>query len=65
MATMRGYYLEEFDRATNNLEMCLTHLARIVEAYKEAHPEVSNPVKECGDAIVIIAETLIKIKETI
>lgn len=65
MATKRGYYLEEIDRAISNLEMALTHIARVVEAYKEAHPDISDAAKSCGDGIVVIGETLQQIHEMI
>lgn len=65
MATKRGYYREELMRATKNLEMALTHLHRVREAYKEAHPEVSLQVSAVGDGLVIAAELLEKIHESI
>ena len=65
MATQRGYYREEMERAIANLEMALTHLSRVVAAYQEAHPEVSDPIKACGDGIVAIAEVIQQIHETV
>ncbi len=65
MATARGYYREELQRAIDNLEMALTHLARVVDAYKEAHPEISDKVLECGNGLVMIAEIIRSIHESI
>ncbi len=65
MATKRGYYKEELRRAVDNIEMSLTHLDRLVKAYGEAHPDISEMVKACGDALVMVAENLNKINESI
>lgn len=65
MATKRGYYREELERAVDNLEMALTHLSRVVAAYAAAHPDISAQVKMAGDAIVEIALVLKKIHDTI
>lgn len=65
MATQRGYYKEELKRSVDNIEMALTHLDRVINAYKEAHPEISDLVQACGDALVMVADNLNKINETI
>lgn len=65
MATKRGYYKEELDRSIANLEMALTHLTRVMEAYSEAHPDISEQVAKCGEALVIIAETIASINKSI
>lgn len=65
MATQRGYYKEELDRAIKNLEMSLTHLSRVIEAYSEAHPDIAAKVAECGEGIVTIAEVIASINEVI
>lgn len=65
MATMRGYYKEELARSINNIEMALLHLTRLVDAYNKDHPDISEALSECGDALVIIAETIAKVRETI
>jgi hypothetical protein len=65
MATKRGYYREELERAVDNLEMCLTHLARVVTAYDKDHPEISVTVKNVGDVIVEAASVLNKVHESI
>lgn len=65
MATRRGYFLEELQRAKENLEWSLTHLARIVEAYQEPHPEIANQATEIGNAIVMIADAIQKLHDSI
>jgi hypothetical protein len=65
MATKRGYYLEELTRSVDNIEMSLTHLARVIDAYKDPHPEISQAVAECGNVLVKVAENILKIKEAI
>lgn len=65
MASKRGYYKEELRRSIDNIEMALTHLTRVIEAYNKDHPEISNPVSECGNALVLVGETLGKIEESI
>lgn len=65
MATKRGYYREELERAVDNLEMALTHIARVVTAYQEAHPEVSQVAESAGNAIVEVAIVLKKLHESI
>ncbi len=58
MATRRGYYREELERAVANIEMSLTHLARVIEAYEPQHPEVSANVLEIGNALTTLAELI-------
>jgi hypothetical protein len=65
MATQRGYYREELERTITNLEMALTHIARVVEAYQEAHPEISDKAAECGNALLMVAEVIQSIHESI
>lgn len=65
MATQRGYYKEELRRSIDNIEMALTHLARVVAAYQEAHPDIAKSVRECGDALVTVGEVITKIEERI
>lgn len=65
MATKRGYYREEIRRTIDNLEMGLTHLARLVDAYKDPHPELAEAFKQVGDALVLCAETLQKLHDTV
>ncbi len=65
MATARGYYKEELDRSIANLEMALTHLARVIDAYKEHHPDIAEKIKECGDGLVMIAEIIRSVNESI
>ncbi len=65
MATKRGYYREEMLRAIANIEMALTHLSRIIEAFTPQHPEIASQIKELGDALVGIAEILGAIRDRI
>ncbi len=65
MATKRGYYREELERAVDNLEMALTHLSRIIDAYKDAHPEIAQTVFMTGEGLVTAAEVLKKIHDQI
>lgn len=65
MATKRGYYRGEIIRAIDNLEMALTHLVRVRDAYEKAHPEVSERVQAVGDGLVIAAEVLKALHEMI
>lgn len=65
MATTRGYMLQELDRANVNIEMALTHLARVIAAYEKYHPEISEQVRTCGDALVTVAETIKSIHDSI
>ncbi len=58
MATERGYYRAEMERAINNIEMALTHIARIVEAYRMAHPDISSQANEIGEALVLIGDAI-------
>lgn len=65
MATQRGYYKEELVRSVSNIEMALTHLTRVISAYAEPHPEIAEPIAQIGDLLVMAAETIAKINETI
>ena len=65
MATQRGYYREEMERATNNIEMALTHLTRVMDAYRDAHPDISEAIKQCCDAIVMVGETVLSIHDSV
>lgn len=65
MATKRGYYREEMERAVSNLEMALTHLVRVGGAYSEAHPEVTEKINEVCEALVTIGEIIQSIHDNI
>lgn len=65
MATQRGYMRSELLRAIENITMALTHLARIVDAYKVHHPEVSQYAQNIGDALVTIAENIQSLHDSI
>ena len=65
MATQRGYYREEMERAANNINMALTHLVRVVEAYAEAHPEVSQAITAAGDGLVVARDVILQVREAI
>lgn len=65
MATKRGYYRAELLRAIDNLEMALTHLVRVRDAYEEKHPEITERVQAVGDGLVIAAEVLKALHESI
>lgn len=65
MATQRGYYREELERAIDNVEMALTHLSRVVEAYAKPHPPISRMALEIGNALVTMAELIKKLHDEI
>lgn len=65
MATRRGYFREELERSKENLEWSLTHLARVVEAYQEHHPEIAQQATDIGNAIVMIADAIQKLHDSI
>ena len=65
MATQRGYFKEELDRSVANIEMALTHLSRVIEAYSEAHPDIALKIAECGEGLVTIAEVIHSVNEAI
>lgn len=65
MATRRGYFREELLRSKDNLEMALTHLVRVRDAYEQQHPEVSDKVQLIGDAIVAAAEAIQTLHDSI
>lgn len=54
----RQTYKREIERAANNLDMPMTHLLRVVEAYKEHHPDIANYAE-------VIAQTLANAQEAI
>jgi len=65
MATKRGYYREELERAVTNLEMALTHLVRVGLAYSEPHPEITEKVNEICEALASIGEIIQSIHDNI
>jgi hypothetical protein len=65
MATRRGYYRAELERANNHVEIILMHLARVLEAYGPQHPEIALMAEEIGDALVKVHEAIYKIHEMI
>lgn len=65
MATQRGYFKEELNRAVNNIEQTLTHVSRLVEPYAEAHPEISAYAAAICDALVEIGENIQQLNERI
>jgi hypothetical protein len=65
MATRRGYYRAELMRAKDNLEMALTHLVRVRDAYDEQHPEVGEAIQQIGDVVVFAGDAIQKIHDNI
>lgn len=63
MATKRGYLLGELDRSQANIEMCVTHLDRIIEAYKDVYPEVAASLLQIALALVELKELLGQFRE--
>lgn len=65
MATQRGYYREELERAIANLEMCLTHLDRVIKAYEKDHPDIAALVREVGNGAAALADLIQTIHDQI
>lgn len=65
MATKRGYYREELERSIDNIEMALTHLARVIEAYQKDHKDISDIIAQSGNALVEIASVIQKVHDQI
>jgi len=65
MATKRGYYREELKRAQDNLEMCLTHISRVIDAYKDDHPDIADHALQVGDMIVYLIQAIETIRQEI
>lgn len=65
MATRRGYFRSELLRANDNIEMSLTHLLRVKEAYEKDYPQIAEYVQKLGDALVLIHENITKLHDSI
>jgi len=65
MATRRGYYRAELLRAIENIVMALTHLTRVVDAYAKDYPEISKYTQQIGEALVVIAENIQSLHDSI
>lgn len=65
MATQRGYYREELERATKNIDMCFVHLVRVLEAYAVPHPEIASQVQVAGDGLDMVRSIIVKIHDSI
>jgi hypothetical protein len=65
MATKRGYYRSELLRSIKNIEMALTHLLRVVEAYSGPHPEVAIQAGQIGQSLAMIAELIQQLHDDI
>lgn len=65
MATKRGYYRGELERSIDNIEMSLTHLARVVDAYQLNYPDIAKQVRTLGDTLVRIAELIAQVRDAI
>lgn len=65
MATKRGYYRAELERAIDNIEMALTHLSRVVEAYGKDHKDISDMILSIGNGLVQLAELLKQVHDSI
>lgn len=64
MATKRGYYREELIRSVDNIDMCLTHLARVVVEYQTAHPEISDKITQVALALIEIQKIITAIHDS-
>lgn len=65
MATKRGYYREELERSVDNIEMSLTHLARVIEAYEQDHKDISDIIRQAGNALVEVANVIQRVHDQI
>lgn len=65
MATKRGYYREELKRSVDNIEMALTHLARVVEAYNKDHADIAELVTHYGNILVQVADKINQLHDSI
>lgn len=64
-ANIRQTAKRELDRARNNLDMAMTHIARVAETYKEQHPEISEPLELMGGTLVACQDVLYGVNEKI
>lgn len=65
MATKRGYYRAELLRAIDNIEMALTHITRIIEAYEKDHKDVSQMATQIGQMLVTVGELVQRLHDSI
>jgi hypothetical protein len=61
----RKAYKRELERVISNLEWALTHLARVVDAYEQDHPDISQAAETIGHGIAIAADATQKLNERI
>lgn len=65
MATKRGYYLQELERAKDNLNLIFTHVYRFEQAYRPAHPELADVALSIIETLSLIDDTLQKLHDSI
>lgn len=61
----RILYKQELRRAINNIAWAITHLARVTEAYEEAHPEISEALLAVMSALNDLAELIASLEEKV
>lgn len=65
MASQRSRMRGELMRSIDNITMALTHLARVVDAYAGPHPEIAKNAQDLGDGLVMIAELIQKLHDSV
>lgn len=65
MATFRGYARAELLRSIENIEMALTHFTHILPQYTEGKPEIADQMMAICNALVMVAETIQKLHDSI
>lgn len=64
MATRRGRARDDLVRAVNNLGMASQHLIRVYDISKEQHPEIAQAIGEILDALLLVSETIQKLRDS-
>lgn len=67
MGTMstRHWALRKIEQAKGNLDWFGGHIHEVSEKYSEHHPEISDPLNQIKDVLIMLDEILDKVKELI
>lgn len=59
---IREWALRKIKESSQNIDWALFHLMEVSETYKEQHPEISAPIEQVAQGLIMIQETINQIR---
>ena len=60
----REWAKRKLDESVQNIDWAGTHINEVIERYKAEHPEVSDPLSNCQDMLVMVQDVIKKVRSS-